>query len=70
MAETSDNDKNDQINDIDKTATEAGVDNSDKDEPGENDKTGIDENQDEKSIKEKPSDDIKVLNTLSLISTM
>ena len=65
--DTSDNDKNDQINDIDKNATEAGVDTSDKDEPGENDKTSNNEdeainkeNEDEKSIKEKPSDDIKV----------
>ena len=65
MAETSDNDGNDQINDIDKNATEAGVDNSDNDGPVENEITTQNENEEdkeeEKEIKDKPSDDIKVI---------
>ena len=70
MAETSDNGRNDQINDIDKNANEAGVDNSDNDELVKNDTTSENENdkeaenednkEDEKEIKENPSDDIKV----------
>jgi len=65
MAETSDNDGNDQINDIDKNATEAGVDNSDNDGPVENEITTENENEEdveeENEIKEKPSADIKVV---------
>ena len=72
MAETSDNNGNDQINDIDKNANEAGVDNSDNDELVKNDTTSENENEaeneaenedskeDEKEIKETPSNDIKV----------
>ena len=64
MEEASDNDKNDQIKDIDKIAEAAGVDNSENNEPGENETSNEDENGEdkevEKEIKDKPSDDIKV----------